>query len=332
MGHRVTVWGRALALSCAAVVMGGCAASAQSAATDVTADPSTRPTSEAPAPSLPASTEPSAPVVSSSAPGSPVPVPTALPGQPLTAEYLPGVRAVVNVPAKEGPNPLLVIIPGGGWKSSNPGYMGPLISGFDSWGLTVVTLGYSGTEAGATFPQPVEELTCGVRWASAVAAASGRPASTVNVLGHSAGAHLGSLVALSGDAFAQSCPWPAVHIDTFIGLAGFYDPLGTASVPAAAALPTFFGAAPGEDPETWALGDPMTWVDKGVPEGLSIFLLHGVDDEVLPVEESRAFAAALQTAGADVEMVDWSDGHWGVIDPTSVVPPLHTWLMARAAP
>jgi acetyl esterase/lipase len=312
--------------------MGGCAASAQSAVTDVTVTPSTVTTSEAPVPSLPASTEPSAPVVSSSASGSQAPLPTALPGQAMTAEYLPGVRAVVNVPAKEGPNPLLVIIPGGGWKSSDPGYMGPLISAFDSWGLTVVTLSYSGTEAGATFPQPVEELTCGVRWASAVAAAAGRPASTVNVLGHSAGAHLGSLVALSGDAFAQSCPWPAVHIDTFIGLAGLYDPLGAASVPAAAALTALFGAAPAEDPETWALGDPMTWVEKGVPDGLSIFLLHGVDDEVLPVEESRTFAAALQAAGADVEMVDWSDGHWGVIDPTTVVPPLHTWLMAQAAP
>jgi acetyl esterase/lipase len=154
----------------------------------------------------------------------------------------------------------------------------------------------------------------------------------VNVLGHSAGAHLGSLVALSGDSFAQACPWPAVRIDTFMGLAGLYDPRGAASIPAAAALPALFGSSPDTDPDEWALGDPAAWVEKGVPQGLSIFLLHGVADEVLPVEESRRFAAVLQAAGADVEMVDWSDGHWGVIDPAAVVPPLYSWLMSKAAP
>jgi acetyl esterase/lipase len=236
----------------------------------------------------------------------------------------------VSVPVKEGPNPLLVIVPGGGWKSSNPGYMGPLIAAFDTWGLTTATLGYGGTESGAAFPVPVEQLACGVRWAAAVATASGRPPTTITVLGHSAGAHLGALVSVSGDAFAGTCPWPSVPIDAFIGLAGLYDPTGAGDIAAAAALPAFFGGSATTDPDAWARGTPATWVTPESAAGLSVFLLHGVEDDALPADQSRQFADVLRAAGADVTMVDWPGGHWDVLDPATVVPPLYTWLVDPA--
>lgn len=323
----------------AVALMAGCASSAASpvdpgpsgpGSVAATSDPAS-PSGEAPSAEQPASASPATSVTATAPSVAPAgPAPTALPGQPLSADYVPGARAVVSVPVKEGPNPLLVIVPGGGWKSSNPGYMGPLISAFDTWGLTTATLGYGGTESGAVFPVPVEQLTCGVRWAAAVATASGRPPTTVTVLGHSAGAHLGALVALAGDAFAAECPWPPVPIDAFVGLAGLYDPTEPGDLAAAAALPAFFGTPAAADPALWERGSPVALAAQGVPEGLSIFLLHGVDDDALPVDGSRRFADALRAAGADVTMVDWPGGHWDVLDPATVVPPLYTWIVDPA--
>ncbi len=116
----------------------------------------------------------------------------------------------------------------------------------------------------------------------------------------------------------------------FIGLAGLYDPTGAGDIAAAAALPAFFGGSATTDPDAWARGTPATWVTPESAAGLSVFLLHGVEDDALPADQSRQFADVLRAAGADVTMVDWPGGHWDVLDPATVVPPLYTWIVDPA--
>jgi acetyl esterase/lipase len=161
-------------------------------------------------------------------------------------------------------------------------------------------LTYSTTTMGATFPRPVDDVACAVRWAAEQATSAGRPPSQVVVLGHSAGGHLGALVALAGDRFGADCPAPPVAVDGFIGLAGVYDVRALGPT-----LAEFFGATADDDPDTWNQGDPLWWAAQGTSSAanLRVLLVHGDADTTVPLQQSTALAQALKAAGADVTMV-----------------------------
>ncbi|MBK9740340.1 MAG: alpha/beta hydrolase [Actinobacteria bacterium] len=212
------------------------------------------------------------------------------------AEYLPGLEAVLRVPATAGPTPLVVLVPGGGWQSADPTGLVPLAARLTSWGAVTSTITYSTTSTGATFPTPADDVACAVRWSAAQAAANGHPPSEIVVLGHSAGGHLASLVALSDGRFGGTCPSPAVAIDGLVGLAGVY------SVRTAAdALEPLFASAPDQDPDTWADGDPTWWAQQpGAATRPRVLLVHGSADDVVPMSQTTGFERVLRDSGTDV--------------------------------
>jgi pimeloyl-ACP methyl ester carboxylesterase len=74
------------------------------------------------------------------------------------------------------------------------------------------------------------------------------------------------------------------------------------------------GGTPQQVPERYAAADPMQLVPLGVPT----LLVHGADDETVPVIRSREYAEAAAAAGDDVELLEPSPGgHRVHIDPRS---------------
>lgn len=217
---------------------------------------------------------------------------------PLTEEYLPGLPATIRVPAAAGPAPLVVLVPGGGWASADPAGLQPLADQLTRQGATTVTITYSTTSMGAQFPQPVDDVARALRWSAARATALGHSPSSVVVVGHSAGAHLATLVALSGERFGGGCPWPRTELDGVVGLAGVYD-----TTWAVGSLDRFFGGS--TDPELLAEGSPLAWAQtsKAIPPGLRVLLVHGDADGVVPLEQTRLLADALRGTRADVSVV-----------------------------
>lgn len=238
----------------------------------------------------------------------------------VTAEYLPGLAATVRVPEGLGAAPLVVLVPGGGWSSADPSGLVPLAERLTASGATTSLVTYSTTSTGAVFPQPADDVACAVRWSAQEATTLGHPPSIVAVVGHSAGGHLATLVALSGNEFGRGCSAPPVTLDGVVGLAGVYDVNWDVS-----ALDALFA---GDDtPDGRAKGSPLQWARSGPPSGLEVLLVHGDADDQVPLEQSTVLADALVDSGVDVKIdVLPGEDHMTVIDKDVAGPLIQQWL------
>jgi acetyl esterase/lipase len=195
--------------------------------------------------------------------------------------------------------------------------MRPLAGVLTDGGFLTVNTSYAlaGQEPG--FPAAVDDVACAVRYAAAHPDSDG----TVVVLGHSAGAHLSAVVALSGDDYVGSCPVAGTGVpDRLVGLAGPYDVarLGVLMYP-------FFGAGPADDPEIWRAGNPMNLVDEN--PGLESLLMYGGEDGFVDPSFALDFAEALDAAGSEV-LVEEVEGaqHNDMYLPRYVGDLILTWL------
>jgi pimeloyl-ACP methyl ester carboxylesterase len=120
-------------------------------------------------------------------------------------------------------------------------------------------------------------------------------------VGHSAGGQLALWSASRED--------PRVPVRRVAALAAVCN-LAAAGDPAWELL----GGTPEQVPDRFAAADPMQLVPLGVPT----LLMHGAEDETVPVARSRRYAEAASAAGDEVELIEpIPGGHRVYIDPRS---------------
>ena len=285
-----------------AVVLAACGDGSTGAELRDTEPSSTATTAEATTTTLaarPTTTAPptttTAPPVTTSGPGLIQPDPTLLYANYVRTEtYADGLELDIHAPAEIGPWPVVITIHGGGWFVGDRESMGPLADGLASRKAVVFNATYRTLTLGGSFPGMVDDVACAVQFARDAASEFTTTPDVVTVVGHSAGAHLSSLVAFAPGEFGQDCPeGPARAPDALVGLAGPYDisQLGGLLTP-------MFGVPIQDDPELWASGNPFTWIADS-PD-IPTLLLHGDADRVAPVAFSEELAEALTNAGRDV--------------------------------
>jgi acetyl esterase/lipase len=228
------------------------------------------------------------------------------------------VDAEVSAPEQGGPFPAVVLVHGGGWVTGNPSIMRPLADHLNAHGFLTVNTQY--TLAGLDtpgFPSAVEDVACAVRFAATHPDSDG----SVAVVGFSAGAHIGALVALTGDSYGEGCPYPGSGLpERFVGLAGPYDVsrLGPA-------IGAFFGEGPDRIPEAWEAGNPQLQVEAN-PD-LSSLIMYGENDGLVTEGFAFDFHQALVDSGGDalLELVEGAR-HNDMHDPDLVGDLIVTWL------
>lgn len=214
-------------------------------------------------------------------------------------------------PEPVGPYPVVVLFHGGGWFGGAPSSTAPLAEFLATEGIVVFNSTYR-TQTGG-YPESFDDVACAVRYARTNAATYTSADGPVILAGHSAGAHLASVVALAGDAFGDDCPVEeTATVDRFIGLAGPYDPTLYRQV-----LPAFFGTRFENDPDPWEAGSPYSYL--GDNSGLEILLMHGGADELVPISSTRLFANALADDGYEVEMAEVAGAHHQDLRDSNVV-------------
>lgn len=176
-----------------------------------------------------------------------------------------------------GDGPVAVVIHGGFWRAQ---WREPIMAacscalaqlGFQAWSIEYRRVG-----AGGGYPQTLDDVAAAVRAAP----------DPVFAIGHSAGGHLALWAAAEG------------LVPAAVSLAGVCD------IAAAVRDGLGHGAARAFD---HADADPA----RRLPIDAELVLVHGSEDDVVPVGQSRAFAAA---SGA--ELIELPGvGHFEVVDP-----------------
>jgi len=217
------------------------------------------------------------------------------------------LAADVYAPSEPGPWPLVVTVHGGGWVTGSPAATAPLADALAARGVVAVNIPYRTVSLGGGFPASVDDVACAVAAARGAADAYTTTSDRVVLVGHSAGAHLAALVALAPGEFGGECAADA-RVDGFVGLSGPYDTDLLAPV-----LSVFFGVTIDDDPETWARGNPVTYV--ATAPDIPVLLLHGETDELVPLAFSRELADLLTAAGKPVTFETLPGGHDTTLDP-----------------
>ncbi len=236
----------------------------------------------------------------------------------LVDEPLPEIEAEVLIPDGAGPFPAVVLVHGGGWVVGDPGAIRPLAVHLRDAGYLTVNTPYAlASFESPGFPDAVEDVACAVAFAAVHPDSDG----SVAVIGHSSGAHIGALVALTGDRYTDDCPYTGSgRADRLVGLAGPYDILRAGLVGV-----IFFGEGVDLAPTAWEAGNPIFHV--GANPDLSTLIMYGDLDGLVPPTFALDFHDSLVAAGVDstLELVEGAN-HSDVRDPDIVGDLIVTWL------
>lgn len=228
----------------------------------------------------------------------------------------PAQVADLTVPAGSPPPagwPTVVLLHGGFWRDRyRRDLMAPLAAdladrGFASWNVEYRRVG----PTGGGVPATLEDVAAAVDALTDVAPDVGLDLERVCVVGHSAGGHLA--LWLAGRA---RLPTDAPGADPAVVPCAVVGQAPVASLSAArdlgdGAVGDLLGARPEDDPDRYALADPVSWVGHGV----AVLLVHGEDDDTVPVDQSERYEAAASTAGDEIRTVVLPGDHMTVIDP-----------------
>jgi len=223
--------------------------------------------------------------------------------------------------------PLIVLVHGGFWR---PGYdrrhLGPMAWALATAGYVVAVPEYRRAgmaEEGWT--GPFNDIAAALDRVGAIAGPYGADTSRITWAGHSAGGHL-VLWAAARPGLPAESPWrrswgphPATHVVSLAGCSSLR--LCAEWNLGAGAVRLLMGGGPDDVPDRYAVADPAALPAPPVP----VTLVHGVDDDSVPLRMSQAFSAGrlVEIPGA---------GHFDLIDPQSPAWPQVLSVLAGTYP
>ena len=233
------------------------------------------------------------------------------------------------LPERAGPYPVIPLIHGGYWRARyDLTLMNELaedlaLRGYAAWNIEYRRIG----DKGGGWPGTFLDVARAVDYVRVLAPRYQLDLQRVVPIGHSAGGHLAFWLAarsriptnspLAGSSIAaregeQATP---LLLAGAISLAGVLD-LETAWKLHLSndAVVELLGATFPDAPERYAEASPATMLPPGIPQ----ILIHGTRDTNVPIEISRAYAAAAQSPGDPVTYLELEGiDHFDVIDPRS---------------
>ena len=207
--------------------------------------------------------------------------------QASTGDHFEQRLIVYRAKDSDAPLPVFIFFHGGAWAHGSPIDYGFIARNVAPEGYVVVLGGYRMNEPGR-YPAMLEDTAAVVGWTHRNIANYGGDPERLFLSGHSAGAYNVAQVALEPRWLAQE-QVPSSAIRGVVGLAGPYDfyPFDTDRSRAAF--------------ESVGAGAESQPVNHARADAPPMLLVHGEDDTVVRIRNSRALEKALGEAGARVE-------------------------------
>jgi acetyl esterase/lipase len=205
--------------------------------------------------------------------------------------------------------PAVVLIHGGGWSSldkSTMRTMGQFLakSGFVAFAVDYRL--YQNHENG--WPAQLDDVQRSVRWIRANAAKYGVNPGHIGAFGHSSGAQLAALLGME-DTRDNSDPALAKYssrVQAVVDVSGPTDFTVDHVSHGGGFLSSFLGATYEQDPEVWRQASPAFHISK---QDAPFLIVHGTQDESVPLSQSRELSDKLQSAGVPVSLITVNDAH-----------------------
>ncbi len=219
------------------------------------------------------------------------------------------------VPDGPGPHPVAVLIHGGFWRDRwTRDIMAALALDLLPRGWATWNLEYHRVGTGGGWPLTLEDVGAGIDHLTALAPGKGLDLGRVVAIGHSAGGQL-ALWAAARPHLSDNIPDTEhkVSLHAVVALAPVSDleagfELGIGS----GAVESLLRRTPQDGPTRYQAASPR----QQLPLGVDQIIIHGTEDDAVPVEMSRAYTAAAAEAGDTVTYreLDGVD-HMALIDP-----------------
>jgi acetyl esterase/lipase len=217
------------------------------------------------------------------------------------------------LPAGGGPFPVVVVLHGGFWRDRYDRHLMDDVSrDLAARGLAAWNLEYRRLGSGGGWPATLEDVAAGIDHLAEIDAPL--DLDRVSAVGHSAGGHL-ALWSAARPHLADGQPGagPRVVVRRAVSQAGVADVAEASRRRLSDGVADqLLGAPPQDVPERVAAISPIELVPLGVPQ----LILHGSEDDTVPLAIAEAYAAAARGAGDPVELVVFpGEGHFEHIDP-----------------
>ncbi len=214
-----------------------------------------------------------------------------------------------HTPAPASGRPVIVAIHGGGWRRYNKDAYGLRVAqAFVNNGYAVVAPDYVLSKPGKpTWPENFDDVQAAVRWVRNNANSLDINSNEIAAMGESAGANLAALL---GTYSTQNSSVNGVSaaVDAVIATSTPTDltTLYAQSRGGGLAADQFLGGSPQQVPANYIAASPLDHVSAGDPP---MFLVHGLQDPLIPVSQSQELAAALTAAGVRNQLILVNGGH-----------------------
>jgi acetyl esterase/lipase len=237
-------------------------------------------------------------------------------------EYGPHERNKLDLylPPGDEPKPLIIWIHGGAWLGGSKDGGNPAMR-FLTKGYAVAAINYRFSQH-AIFPAQIEDCKAAIRWLRANAKKYHLDPDHFGAWGASAGGHLVALLGTSGDA--KDLEGDGGNKDVSSRVQAVCDWFGPTdfSKEAEQALPTskidrtkpdcpeakLIGGPLAEHPDRVKRANPITHINKSCPPFL---IVHGEQDDIVPVGQSRILHDALKNAGIESTLIAVPDASHG---------------------
>lgn len=223
--------------------------------------------------------------------------------------------ADLRIPTGEGPFPVAVLLHGGFWKNHwTRDLMDSLAVDLVREGIATWNMEYRRVGSSGGWPRTVQDVAKGIDHLANLATDHALDLSRVVVIGHSAGGHLGLWAAGRAHLAEGSGADPLIIPSLTVALAPVSDlAFARASDLGEGAVEAFLAGAH----EHTTLYRGVSPIEM-LPLETRLILVHGTDDDEVPVEMSDSFGQAAADAGDDVTYVRLEGvGHMDLIDPQS---------------